>query len=74
MEIRRLKIEIFVIFVMIVAIMFVMSIIVIMILTVSEYEGADDIHDKSRNRDDKSYIVVYRKRRYESLYRKTSYN
>ena len=72
MEIRRLKIEIFMIFVMIMAIVFVMS--MIMILTVSEYEGADHIHDKPRNRDYKSYIIIYSKRRYESLYRKTSYN
>ena len=67
MEIRRLKIEIFVIFVMIVAIMFVIVMTMSMILTVSEYEGADHIHDKSRNRDDKSYIIIYSKRRYESL-------
>ena len=74
MEVCRLKIEIFMILMMIMTIVFVMSMIMIMILTVSEYEGADYIHDKTRNRDYKSYIVVYSKRRYESLYRKTSYN
>ena len=74
MEICRLKIEVFMILMMIMTIVFVMSMSMIMILTVSEYEGADHIHDKPRNRDDKSYIIIYRKRRYESLHRKTSYN
>ena len=73
MEICRLKIEIFMICVMIMAIMFVMSMIMCMILIVSEYKNRDYIDDKSRNCDYKSYVIIDRKRRYESLYRKTSY-